>query len=72
MSDLEPGMYVTRVHGDGTSTTIRLDEPGMQVVLRSAVVTGSMKNRTVGVSYGRAGHITQSVMAALRSVTEKD
>lgn len=72
MGDLEPGLYVHRVHDDGTATTVRLDEQGMQVVLRGAVVSGSLRNRAVGVSYGRAGHITQSVMQALRSVTEKE
>jgi len=66
------GLYLRRVHDDGTTTDVRLDDPGMQVVLRTAVVSGSHRNRQVGVSYGRAGHITQSVMAALRSVTEKE
>ena len=72
MSDLDPGLYVTRVHPDGERVTVRLDAPGPRAAIRSAVVVGSTTNRYAMVSQGRAGNIAKAVIQMLMSVTEKE
>lgn len=67
-----PGLFLSQVHPDGSETTIRLDTPQAQAVLRSTIVLGSWTNRSTGISQGRAGNIARALMATVRTMTEKE